>query len=417
MLNLEVLLNLPPKIAAGLISGELTRWGGVIRNSRTGQIVAFLREGGQIASNADLAIGLLKSLTLASNQSSGILQGIITAHAQYAAARQIRLLGSELRFVRTLGLMNIAMTGLNLLALMAGLKRLEAQLNQIHERIIKEFNLDRMVDLKGALNLAKLAEELNEAVNRRDFARKAIGSLDRGKQHILSNYSVLTSGNANAQQLEAAQAHLFLAMQADIVRVRCMMEIDEAESAVLTLESLVKDYEVLTRELIDLWLGEHRAVYFHPLMDKETVQDYVLVEQWLRGNDDVLLDLLEELRQDFWNREVDRTVRRPKPFKSILHEIFRVSSRGDAGQKKVLLHIFALENAEVLIENHRRLQGFAFELQELQRRNRLARPEERISFSEWNNLVDSDGFKLSEHDDYVLLVDPEILQKAESLGW
>ena len=64
---LEVALEVPLVIAKGLASGQLERAGGVVRDIASKHVVMWLREGGQIASNTDLAGGLLKTVLQASS--------------------------------------------------------------------------------------------------------------------------------------------------------------------------------------------------------------------------------------------------------------------------------------------------------------------------------------------------------------
>ena len=52
MLQIEVMLEVPLRIAAGLAGGQLERVGGVVRDVGTKQIVALLREGGQLANGS-----------------------------------------------------------------------------------------------------------------------------------------------------------------------------------------------------------------------------------------------------------------------------------------------------------------------------------------------------------------------------
>ena len=60
MNGLDVTLEVPLKIAAGLASGELVREGGTVRDSSTKQIAALLRETG--TSSVSQNIELLSSV-------------------------------------------------------------------------------------------------------------------------------------------------------------------------------------------------------------------------------------------------------------------------------------------------------------------------------------------------------------------
>ena len=77
MPSIEVLLEVPTKIEEGLADGTLERVGGVIRHSKNGQIVAHLREGGQISSNPQLTQGLMGGLLGHAGMSSATIRHII----------------------------------------------------------------------------------------------------------------------------------------------------------------------------------------------------------------------------------------------------------------------------------------------------------------------------------------------------
>ena len=73
MPQIEVMLEVPLKIAAGLASGQLERVGGVVVDSASKKVVMWLREGAQIADNSNLAGGVLRSLL---DAGSGGLAGV-----------------------------------------------------------------------------------------------------------------------------------------------------------------------------------------------------------------------------------------------------------------------------------------------------------------------------------------------------
>ncbi|MCY3831372.1 MAG: hypothetical protein OXG85_00065 [Chloroflexi bacterium] len=109
------------------------------------------------------------------------------------------------------------------------------------------------------------------------------------------------------------------------------------------------------------------------------------IEVRLRGRDDILLELVEECRQDFWNKRASRALG-SKPVDLI---------RAD----KSMDHLTALTMAELLIENLQRLEGFELELATL-----------RMSVAEWDKLTNL------EERDFAVVVDLDQLTNLSRIN-
>ena len=379
MSSIEVLLEVPPKIEEGLADGTLERVGGVIRNSRNGQIVAHLREGGQISSNSQLTQGLMGGLLGHTGMSSATIRHII--------------------FRTTV--LKTTIVGFTLLMLRRYFeKRIKDLEKQIKEGISAEFTRDRQVKLDSALRTVSHLGKEEGDLYKRDVPRLT-QELNEASQHILHDVdAVLHEDSLDPEQGQTAQDDLLGAMHVDTRRIRCYLEIDEHKLARDQLKDVLEEYKKRTQTFVLKWLGAHPARYFHEKVSDENLQRYLRIEGWLRGKDDVLMDVIKDYRGDFWNQDAIRDI---KPRRSL-------RSRHP---KEPTHHLTALTQTELLIENFQRLEGFEGELDAI----------ERLGLKEWKDLNNADVFNLKddfnikEHDDYVLLVVKDRLAVAERHGW
>ena len=381
---IEVLLEVPPAIVKGLTDGTLERVGGVIREVGNKQVVAWLREGGKIASNPDILTKLLQATGGVGSVATGILNTAVSAHSHHLIMRALAQQGLMLG---TLGVLNIAISGCNLLVMINRFQALNQRINEIYERTAEEFNRDRQIHLESTLANCRDMVEAEGDSYRRD-APRLNQDLDKAKRHILRDVDDL---NKNSQ-LHMVQDYLLLAMQVDISRIRCFLEIDEHELARDRLKECLKDYQNRTREFVHKMLGAHHARYFHKSISDEDLERYIRIEGWLNhGKDDVLMDVIKKYRRDFWNQDA-------------IQDIIPGRSLPGRPSEEPIQHLVALTQAEILIENLRRLQGFERELDAI----------ERLGLMEWEALTDKAAVNIEEHNDYVLLVDTDVLKRLSA---
>ncbi len=379
---IEVLFEVPPAIARGLANGTLERVGGVIRETGSKQVVAWLREGGQIASNPNILKRLLQTTGGVGSVTTGLLNTAISA-------RSHRLIMQALQRQGTMGLLNIAISGCNLFTLSKRITRLDEQIREIHNRIVKEFTRDRQIHLESTLeSMRDIIEAESESYKRAAQYIDLSQELDKARRHILHDFNNLLKDLTRPEQGQMAQDYLLLAMQIDTTRIRCYLETGEHKLARKRLNERLEDYRKQTGEFIHKLLGERRAMYFHETISDEELNLWLRIEGWLRGKDDVLPELVKAYRQDFWNEDAIQAI---APGRSLP---FRQS-------EEPTRHLLALIQAELLIENYKRLQGFQPELTAI----------ERLGLSEWDALTN-----IEDHDDYVLLVDTDLLQQVERLS-
>jgi hypothetical protein len=362
MANLPVLFELPSQIELGLATGALERIGGVVRDTSSKQVVAWLREGvgSQVTHNPPIGMSSALNMLLATGQ-----------------------------------VLNLALTGASLYAILRRIETLSELTANLGETIRAEFVRDRDIRFKVALKSARDAFETTNAEFRIHAAQDAIQGLYQAKENFLLDFKNSLKQESDDEQLLIAQHHLIRAMYAETSIVRCLLDSD----AELAKSRLIEDLQEFTEpvfRLIQLWLGEHPALYFYREVADNDVARFMQIQRWLRGGDSssdlsqLDLAIINELRVDFWNTELIqddyrgdmfRQITR-RPVKTIEEQITELSNR--------------LTQVEILIENYERLLGFELELRSM-----------RLAFEEWRSLVDED--ELERHG-FGVVVDMDRLQ-------
>ena len=394
MPSIEVLLEVPPKIEEGLADGTLERIGGVIRHSKNGQIVAHLREGGQISSNPQLTQGLMGGLLGHAGMSSATIRHII---------------------LRTT-VLNTAVAGFTLLMMVNRIRGyFEKQFKDLEKQIkgiSAEFDQDRWNKLASALESIRDVAEAESDSYKLDVP-KLNRELNEGRKHILHDVdAVLHKDSLDPEQGQNAQDYLLEAMHVDTMRIRCYLEIDEHQMARDRLKDVLEEHKKRTQTFVLKWLGAHPARYFHELVDIEDLKRYIRIEGWLNhGKDDVLMDVIKKCRGDFWNQDANPAVHQSRLQRGI-NRINSIPPFNKLRQqsKELPRHLRALEQSELLIENYKRLYMCERELDAIERLGGL----EEWKVREREALTDKADFNIDKHDDYVLLVDTDMLKRLSA---
>jgi hypothetical protein len=370
MNTITVVMEVPISIEVGLKTGTLERVGSVIRHTHDKQVVAWLREGGQTLQNPNTTNGLLASLM----RSAGMNNHTVTVVLS-----------------RTMGTVNLAISAYTLHMMIQRVQQLEAQIENLYDRLEAEFARERRVSLVSALQHARDVVDAENDGYKQKVASDAIKELGKARQHLLADFQNALA-DTSPENLLQAQGALVQAMQLDTMRVRCYLETDQHQLAKKRLAEWIEEYQALAQRLVNLWLGENRAVYFHPSVDDDNLVRYVALEQKLRAKADVLLDLVLEHRQKFWDKKYEPTVN-----KFDIRSTMERLTRRDAPDEDITpTHLLALEQAELLFENLERLFGFQLELASL-----------NLAFTEWEAYTPD----IQDHDDFVMLVDKEALAR------
>ena len=409
---LEVALEVPNSIAWGLATGSLERVGGVVRDVSSKHIVMWLRDGGQLASNPDLAGGLLKTVLQASSGGmvstlSGTANLAITARSHYMIMQELQALTNLVGFVGGIGVLNLAATAISTAILLKRLSDLERAIEGLYEHVSREFSQDRQVKLEAAIHGATDALNMDNHNNRSFQANSAINKLFKARQHVWREVDTLKGSAPDAASNQLMQNNILQAMQLDSLRSRCLLEIDEISLAKAYVADKLEAYRETSRLLIHRHLGVHRAVYFHKSVTESDLLRYLAIEYWMRTDGDVLLEILLGNRHDFWNSDVAEESKITGSGKS--RRVHMPGRSKEASEQYP--HIEALTLSELLIENYQRFRGFHAEIEAIERLG--------IKHSEWKTQQDEALAKaeinLADYDDYVALIDNDAMHLAETL--
>lgn len=397
----QVELEIPLRIALGLLTGEYKRWGGVIRESASGRIVAHLSEGARIADETGLTSKLLQSaLRASSGNATGLLNLAATAWSHRQIMSQLRRLQTLVGLLGAIGVLDLTLSAVSFALMLDRMKKLEKQIEGLYEHVSREHRYDREAKLFAAIAAAEHTNEMAQTENRKSQARYAINALIEARPHIWRDVIALYGSAPSPQNNLLMLGNLLQTMRLDTMLINSYLAIDELAMAKRYLETQMADIEQATRWLVHRCLGDRRAAFFH----HESVPDddlyrYIAIEQWLRGRDDVLLELVLANRLDFWNKDILEHGKGTKEKKKSLGRLsFFKAADGDDDAP---FQGTALNQAELLIENLDRLRGFQAEIEAIARLG--------ISADEWKSEIDSAldaaGINLEEYDDFVLLVD------------
>jgi len=244
MTPLNVVFDLPAALANGLENGALERVGGVIRDSNSKQVVAWLREGGS---------GALNNLTL-----------------------------PKLPMGQAAQLVAPMLSAVNLGVSVAGFAVVITQLNQISDQIRQiEAKVDRvsvklddqaLAKLKAGVNACRNAVELGDGALRLQMAGQALTTLHEARQYF--NQQVLRS----AAKAEATSAdYVSMAFAALVAEVQTYLLLDEGEKAARTLRQGLTELRPGLTQLMNAVL-ERRADYLRPDFQGQVDLDFIL---WL----------------------------------------------------------------------------------------------------------------------------------------
>jgi len=392
MLQIEVALEVPLKIAQGLASGQLELNGGVVVNADNKQVVAWLKEGAKIADNSNLAGGMLKTLLDANSGGlasmvTGAVNTAVTDRSHFLIMQQLHGLTTLVGIVGGIGVLNLAASVISTGILLKRISDVEHAIQNLGVNIAKQFANVRQVKMQAAIHAANLAFSMEDSSDRRLMANTAILDLFKARQHIWLEIDTLKGSSRYTENNDLMQKNLLQAMHLDMLHTQCLLQLENLSLAKTYLEDTLADYRETSRCLVHRHLGTHRAAYFHNSVPESDLLRYIAIEHWLRADENRLLEILLANRRNFWNSDVADGKGIKKPGKS--H------------------YVDALTQCELLIENYGRFQGFKAEIEAIELLG--------ISHLEWEKqqeeLLAKAEINLSEHDDYVLLVDKDWLDK------
>jgi hypothetical protein len=341
MTAINVLLEVPIEIQAGLATGAYERVGGVVRETGTNRIVAWLRDG------LDTQSDTTNSLSFASHSLTYLMRsGLI---------------------------LNMAISTASHVIILDRLNRLSDNLKALGDELKKEFQQDRDTRFEAALEQIANALEADTPSTKTHSLVSARNELEIAQR----NYQENVKKELDEGSLSLAQHYLVRAMYATTSLARTFLETEDIRNARRKLNDSSQQYLQFTRELVRQLLGEHPAIFFHNAVAGEDVQRFISIIEWYEGQD-ILNVIIGKLRQDFWNQELVDA-----PFRDLREQVEETISRfrGDTISRRTQRFkqlVDNLSHAEAAIENLRRLQGFDLEVRSL----RLT----EHTFEQWKQL-------------------------------
>lgn len=367
MKAIDVTFDIPPELAVGLASGKLERVGGVVRDSSTKQVKAWLREtGNHIVST---------SLTLSS-------------------------------VAATASVLNLAVSTMGFAIVMDRLRVIERQLSQSQvmlEAVDYKIDLSFYAKFQAALQLALNAFTMEKADNRRASASQAIERF----LEVEHFYTQLADREiANGSQV--ADDYLATLSLSYVTEVRCYLELEELGTAQMRLSKGLEVLKPLYKRHIETLLTSNPAAYLHPSLREEVdLSRLTKVYQWIdpsikdeREVFELQRENLFELAEnpDKWIKSLPQAITIPKTdnflssqSKKILEAFpkgisrFRKSSTNSA-EKEILpeIEVYSrlpqtLSLVEQLIEDTNRLETYLTEVETVDQLG--------IGFEEWRQLT------------------------------
>jgi len=204
-MDLNVVLNVPEKIAQGISDGSLERVGSVVRDSSSKKVVTWLQEGGSDLSNPPLAGGM-NALAKAAPMIGAVNVGVSVAGFAMVL-NQLNHISDQIRSI-------------------------ESKVDRISEKLDDQI----IANLKAGINACQDAVELKDPSLRTQVAGQALTTLHSARQYF--NQQVARSVN----KLEATTSeYVVLAFIALSAEVQTYLHLDEGRKAVRTLKQGLKE--------------------------------------------------------------------------------------------------------------------------------------------------------------------------------
>lgn len=372
-MKIRVELEVPDDIAKGLLNGTLERVGGVIRFADSKQVVAWLREGGNMSRNVSSGMNLLPSLLRAAG---------MNAKSIAVVAGAVTIAGP---------LLDVGITAFTIYRLQRRIESLKQEIADIYDRLDQNFEKAKAAKLDAALYLAGQFLNAEDIDIRRGMLHGVIQGLVLAEKELLQDIS----SALNENKLSLAGKLIDCAISVDTMAARCADDFGQQELAINSLKENVAVLRPHVDRLLLRLVGGQPALYFHRSVSEDYLDRYMQIRAWLSGEKDVWETVAKEARKNFWNEKaIKRLFRERRRFLHVWHE-----------QREDPFYIEALPRAEELIESFQRFESYALDLESPDRPSR-----------DLETLSAEAAQRLADHDDYVLLIDEDALGRVGRLS-
>lgn len=372
-MKIRVEFEVPDDVEKGLMNGTLERVGGVIRFADSKQVVAWLRDGGNISRNPSSTFKLLPSLLRATG---------MNARTITVVAGAVTIAGPML---------DVAITAYTIHKLNQRIASLKKEIAAIYDRLDKHLNKTLDAQLQTAQKMAGMFLVAEDFVARQQMYSQVIKDLVFAKSLLLQDIT----DNLDDNKLWLAGKLIDCAIAVDMMEARCAVDFHDYKFAIDSLKDNKDDLRPHVERLTLRLVGDQPALYFHRSVSEDYLDRFIEIQAWLNGDRDVWRKVIIESRKDFWNKKATKHLfRRVKKFLYVGYEL-----REDP------FYLEAVPRAEQLIESFQRFESYALDLESSDR------PSDELEL-----LSEEAAKRLADHDDYVLLIDEEALGSVGRLS-
>lgn len=373
MAKIRVEFEVPDEIVDGLGNGTFERYGGVIRHADSKQIFAFLQEGGNMSRKGSSGLTLLPTLLRATG---------MNAKTVAVVAGAVTIAGP---------LLDIAITAYTIHHLTRRIEALKKEIEEIYDRIVRHFTKSETAALQTALQIANELLDTEDAVSRREKANDVVARLVNAEKLLLMDLDDALNG----RRLRKAGVLIDTVTSINMLSTRCSFEVGDEKIAIRRLSNSLADLRPRVDRLVLRLVGKQPAVYFHKSVSDDYLDRYIQIQAWLYGDEDVWEKAIKRARKGFWSK---------KAIKRLFREARRFLYTWPKLRKKPF-YMKAIPRAELLIESFQRFESFALDMKSPER---LDRDLEKLS--------EEAAKRLADHDDHVLVIDQEALDRVKRLS-
>jgi len=292
MNTVNATFQIPRHIAQGLSNGIYERVGGVVRETGSKQVVAWLRE---VYESNDSALSNIPALA------------------------SVNAVASTL---------NLAVTTMGFIVVLKRLGIIEKQLEQAQEvlrAIDYKIDLSFYANFRAALDLAHNAFTMTNSETRKMSAIQAINRFLEAEHHY-TKLADTEIGNGSP----VADEYLSTLCLAYVTEVRCYLELNELDTARRRLQEGTAILRSRFEKHINTLLTSNPAAYLHPSLKGQVgLKRLTQVYQWLKPGLDES-DVFEMQRENLFN-----LAQKPEEWISSLPQAIRISKGGSATHANV----------------------------------------------------------------------------------
>ncbi|MBR8836528.1 MAG: hypothetical protein DSM106950_21555 [Stigonema ocellatum SAG 48.90 = DSM 106950] len=292
-------------IAKGIADGTLLRFGGVIVDKTTKQIVTWLRDvpnDSLLPTPSDSPNNLLNLIFSGVNFVASGTNAAVTAKGFADVKQGLGELGESLQVTQGIlqvttatSILNLGVSVMGFAVIAQRLKELEQRLQKAEEllnKVNRKIDLSFYANFRAALDLAINAFTMTKTENRRSSALQAINRFLEA-QHIYVKYTDIEI----EQKSQIADEYLLTLYLAYLAEARCYLELQEHDTALRRFQEGAKVIRSRIRKYVDFLLTSNPAAYLQPQFKNQIdLHRLTRIYQWIDPslNENTVFELQRE---------------------------------------------------------------------------------------------------------------------------